>query len=42
MASFDFTALIIFLQSLFDAFAKLIEKFGLSFGEDAEDAAEEA
>ncbi len=34
MSSFDFTSLILFLQSLFDAFVKLIEKLGFKFGED--------
>ena len=36
MSSFDFTALIIFLQALFDAFVKLAEKLGFKFGGDAE------
>lgn len=39
MSNFDFTALIQFLQALFDAFAALMEKFGFSFG--GEDAGEE-
>ena len=34
MSSFDFTALIIFLQALFDAFVKLAEKLGFKFGGD--------
>lgn len=34
MSSFDFTALIIFLQGLFEAFVKLIEKLGFKFGGD--------
>lgn len=43
MSSFDFTALVLFLQSLFDAFVKLAEKLGFSFGKkdtatDAENA----
>lgn len=36
MSSFDFTALILFLQSLFDAFMKLVEKLGFKFGGDEE------
>ena len=32
MSSFDFTSLILFLQALFDAFMKLAEKLGFSFG----------
>ena len=39
MSSFDFTALITFLQALFDAFAALLGKLGFSFGGD--EAAEE-
>ena len=34
MSSFDFTALVIFLQALFDAFMKLAEKLGFKFGND--------
>ena len=34
MSSFDFTALVLFLQSLFDAFMKLVEKLGFKFGDD--------
>ncbi len=34
MSSFDFTALVLFLQSLFDAFMKLAEKLGFKFGGD--------
>ena len=34
MSSFYFTALVLFLQSLFDAFMKLIEKLGFKFGGD--------
>ena len=34
MSSFDFTALILFLQALFDAFVKLVEKLGFKFGGD--------
>ena len=34
MSSFDFTALILFLQALFDAFVKLAEKLGFKFGGD--------
>jgi len=44
MSSFDFTALVLFLQALFDAFVKLAEKLGFKFGDDdaatATDAAE--
>lgn len=42
MSTFDFTALIQFLQMLFDAFTKLLESLGvdLSFGGNA--AADEA
>lgn len=32
MSSFDFTALLKFLGSLFDAFMKLFEKLGFNFG----------
>lgn len=32
MSSFDFTALLKFLGALFDAFMKLAEKLGFSFG----------
>ena len=35
MSSFDFTALILFLQALFDAFVKLAEKLGFKFGGEA-------
>ena len=42
MSSFDFTALILFLQALFDAFVKLAEKLGFKFGGDEEDTSEEA
>lgn len=38
MSSFDFTALIQFLQALFDAFAALMSKFGFSFGAAEEEA----
>lgn len=34
MTSFDFTALLVFLKSLFTAFQALFEKLGLSFGGD--------
>ena len=34
MSSFDFTALILFLQAIFDAFVKLAEKLGFKFGGD--------
>ena len=34
MSSFDFTALVLFLQALFDAFVKLAEKLGFKFGGD--------
>jgi hypothetical protein len=37
MSSFDFTALVLFLQSLFDAFMKLVEKLGFKFGDKATD-----
>lgn len=40
MSSFDFTALILFLQSLFDAFVKLAEKLGFKFGGDEDTEAE--
>lgn len=42
MSSFDFTALIKFLGSLFDALVALFEKLGFSFGGDdtTEDAAD--
>lgn len=34
MPSFDFTALLTFLMSLFEALKKLAEKLGFNFGED--------
>ncbi len=34
MSGFDFTALLKFLGALFDAFMKLFEKLGFSFGEE--------
>ena len=37
MSSFDFTALVLFLQALFDAFVKLVGKLGFSFGEKKSD-----
>ena len=36
MSSFDFTALVLFLQSLFDAFVKLAEKLGFKIGKEAD------
>lgn len=41
MTNFDFTALLAFLQALFNAFAALFEKFGFSFDGEEEEAAEE-
>ncbi len=40
MTTFDFTALLTFLQSLFDAFVALFQKFGFSFGEEEAPAEE--
>lgn len=40
MSSFDFTALLKFLGALFDAFMKLFEKLGFSFGETEGDEGE--
>ncbi len=37
MSSFDFTALILFLQALFDAFVKLADKLGFKFGGNEEE-----
>ena len=37
MSSFDFTALIIFLQAIFDAFVKLANKLGFNLGGDDAD-----
>ena len=39
--SFDFTALVLFLQSLFDAFVKLAEKLGFKIGGDDAAAADD-
>ena len=36
MPSFDFTSLLTFLMSLFEALKKLAEKFGFKFGEDGD------
>lgn len=41
MSTFDFTALLAFLQSLFDAFMKLFEKLGFNFGGEDAPAEEE-
>ena len=42
MSSFDFTALVLFLQSQFDAFVKLAEKLGFKIGGDDAAAADDA
>ena len=41
MSTFEFTALIQFLQMLFDAFAKFLETLGINFDFGGEDAADE-
>ena len=41
MSSFDFASLLIFLQSLFDAFVNLFKKMGFSFGGDENKTSEE-
>ena len=41
MSTFDFTALLAFLQSLFDAFVALFKKLGLDLGGEEAPAEEE-
>ncbi len=42
MPSFDFTSLLSFLMSLFEALKKLAEKLGFKFGEDESSTGDEA